>query len=217
MPDTAHTTQTRSATTAPSRRTTERGSDGRSPALEDASAEDWLGSNADPDVLLSVPDLTVDKLTLKVKELRADVDLQARVLDLLDLRVGAHVTLGEVDLDIENVRAQAMLKVRLDKVAEMVEQVLRVIAANPELITNAGVALAADARRLAEHGTRTVSRGSQEDAVSGTLGTQGPDAEGFEGDVDAVQSTHRVQHDQKAARKRSSRKSSTPRRRPPET
>src|SRR4051794_16307912 len=94
------------------------GETNRPPALRSATAQDWLGSNQDPDVLLSVPDLGVDKITLKVEDLQADVDLHARVLDLVDLHVGAHVTLGSVELDIENVRAQAMLKVKLDKVAQ---------------------------------------------------------------------------------------------------
>jgi hypothetical protein len=43
----------------------------RPPALEQATAQDWLGSNQDPDVLLSVPDLGVDKITLSVDNLRA--------------------------------------------------------------------------------------------------------------------------------------------------
>jgi len=103
--------------------------------LEEATAEDWLGSNRDPDVLLSVPDLGVDKITLNVEDLRADVDLHARVLDIVELHVGAHVTLGKVELDIENVRARAMLKVKLDKVAEIIDRVMQTIDTNPELLT----------------------------------------------------------------------------------
>lgn len=105
-------------------------------AVQDASAEDWLGSNRDPDVLLSVPDLGVDKITLSVDDLHADVELRARVLDVVDLHVGASVDLGKVELDIENVRAQAMLKVKLDKVAQIVERVMETIDSNPELITS---------------------------------------------------------------------------------
>lgn len=116
-------------------RVTERDSN-RPKAVQDASAEDWLGSNRDPDVLLSVPDLGVDKITLTVDDLHADVDLHARVLDIVELRVGASVNLGKVELDIENVRAQAMLKVKLDKVAQIVERVMATIDNNPELITS---------------------------------------------------------------------------------
>lgn len=103
-------------------------------ATENASAQDWLGANQDPDVMLSVPDLGVDKLTLSVEDLQADIDLHARVLDVVELRVGAHVTLGKVELDIENVRAQAMLKVRLDNVVEIVTRVMQAVENNPEIV-----------------------------------------------------------------------------------
>ncbi|MBE1609269.1 hypothetical protein [Actinopolymorpha pittospori] len=112
------------------------GGTNRSPALEDATAQDWLGSNQDPDVLLSVPDLGVDRISLNVEDLEADVDLHARVLDVVELHVGAKVTLGRVDLEIENVHAQAMLKVKLDKVAEIVDRVLETIESNPEIVTS---------------------------------------------------------------------------------
>lgn len=112
------------------------GGTNRSPALEDASAQDWLGSNQDPDVFLSVPDLGVDRISLTVEDLEADVDLHARVLDVVELHVGAKATLGRVDLEIENVHAQVMLKVKLDKVAEIVDRVLQTIESNPEIVTS---------------------------------------------------------------------------------
>jgi Uncharacterized protein conserved in bacteria (DUF2188) len=106
-------------------------------AVQGASAEDWLGSNGDPDVLLSVPDLGVDKIHLQMESLQADVDLRVRVLsDVVDLNVGASVNLGQVEIDIENLRVQAMLKVKLDKVAEIVDRVMTAIDNNPELITS---------------------------------------------------------------------------------
>ncbi len=84
--------------------------------LKDASPQDWLGSNQDPDVMLSVPNLGVDRIKLTVDNLQARVTLQARVLNLVELSVGADVSIDTVDLEIDNVRAQAMLKVNLDKV-----------------------------------------------------------------------------------------------------
>jgi hypothetical protein len=103
--------------------------------FEDASVQDWLGSNQDPDVLLCVPDLGVDKITLTVEDLVADVDLHARVLNAVDIHVGAHVTLGKVSLEIENVHAQAMLKVKLDKVSVIVDRIMQTIDNHPEILT----------------------------------------------------------------------------------
>ncbi|GAA2759349.1 hypothetical protein [Actinopolymorpha rutila] len=146
---------------------------GRRSGLEDANAQDWLGSNQDPDVLLSVPDLGVDKITLTVEDLQADVDLHARVLQVVDLHVGAHASLGKVDLEIDNVHAQAMLKVKLDKVAEVVDRVLRTIDNNPEIVTSLTAPVGRGVEELgrgAGEGVRALGRGSSsgtEDAASG--------------------------------------------------
>ena len=68
----------------------------------------------EPDVLLDVPVVKVDEITFEVEELRARILLQAEVLDLLKLNVGADVFIGHVGLEIKGVEAQALLKVRLE-------------------------------------------------------------------------------------------------------
>ncbi|MEU2051436.1 hypothetical protein ABZ757_39415, partial [Streptomyces albidoflavus] len=65
------------------------------------------GTSEDPDVHLDVPQLHVDEIDLQVEELRAKVSLQAEVLSLLKLNVGADVELSGVELDIKGVDAQA--------------------------------------------------------------------------------------------------------------
>lgn len=104
--------------------------------LAHASAQDWLGSNQDPDVLLAIPNLGVDHIGLVVEDLQAHVELHAKVLDLVELHVGADVAIKKVDLQIDNVRVQAMLKVRLDKVREIVGDVVQFLDNNPEVLTN---------------------------------------------------------------------------------
>src|SRR3954454_21945572 len=85
---------------------------------DDEADEELVGADSvEPDVLLDVPLLKVDEIVLDVEDLRARVSLQAEVLDLLRLNVGADVALGSVHLDIKGVEAQALLKVRLDNVA----------------------------------------------------------------------------------------------------
>ncbi|KAB1148688.1 hypothetical protein F7R91_07800 [Streptomyces luteolifulvus] len=88
----------------------------------------------EPDVLLDVPLLKVDEIALDVEDLRAKVSLQAEVLDLLRLNVGAYVELGSVHLDIKGVEAQALLKVRLDNVVEVIGRVLTTIDRNPDIL-----------------------------------------------------------------------------------
>ncbi len=84
----------------------------------------------EPDVLLDVPVVKVDEITFEVEELRARILLQAEVLDLLKLNVGADVFIGHVGLEIKGVEAQALLKVRLDNVARILDRVLTTIDRN---------------------------------------------------------------------------------------
>jgi len=104
--------------------------------LMNATPQDWLGSNQDPDVLLAIPNLGVDHIGLVVDNLKAHVELHAKVLDLLELHVGADASIEKVDLQIDNVRVQAMLKVKLDNVVKIVDRVMTTIDNNPEILTN---------------------------------------------------------------------------------
>ena len=88
----------------------------------------------DPDVLLDVPRLHVDDIELKLDELHARVALEAHVLDLLRLDVGVTADLRGVDLEIAGVDAEALLKVRLDNLAQIVDRVMRTIESNPQIL-----------------------------------------------------------------------------------
>ncbi|MYW43568.1 hypothetical protein GT346_09540, partial [Streptomyces sp. SID161] len=98
---------------------------------EGAVAGGRLAADGAPDVYLDVPVLKVDEIDLDVEDLRAHVSLQAEVLDLLKLNVGADVSLGRVHLGISGVEAQAQLKVRLDNVALIIDRVLTTLDRNP--------------------------------------------------------------------------------------
>jgi hypothetical protein len=88
----------------------------------------------EPDVLLDAPVVKVDEISLKVEELQALVSLQADVLNLLRLHVGAKVWIGQVGLEIKGVEAQALLKVRLANVTRILDRVLTTIDRNPQLL-----------------------------------------------------------------------------------
>ncbi|MFD4262772.1 hypothetical protein ACFWR9_35465 [Streptomyces sp. NPDC058534] len=100
----------------------------------DPAADTSVDRTGDPDVLLDVAQLRVEEINLHVEDLQARVSLRAEVLDLLKLNVGADVSLGRVELDIKGVEAQALLKVRLDNVAEIVGRVLSTIDRNPRIL-----------------------------------------------------------------------------------
>jgi hypothetical protein len=76
-----------------------------------------------PDVLLDVPVVKVDEINFELNDLRAKVNLFAKVLDLVELSVGVDAYLGRVKLVIKGVEAQALLKVRLDNVTAIIDRV----------------------------------------------------------------------------------------------
>lgn len=85
-------------------------------------------------MLLDVPVLKVDEINLEVDDLQARVSLHAQVLDLLQLHVGADVSLGRVSLGIKGVEAAALLKVRLDNVAAILDRVMTTLDENPQML-----------------------------------------------------------------------------------
>lgn len=88
-----------------------------------------------PDVVLDIPNLSVESITLDVQGLEAHVALNAQLADLLKLNAGADVTLESVKLDIKGVQAQAALVVRLDNVRAIIERTLQTLDNNPQLVT----------------------------------------------------------------------------------
>src|SRR5829696_3473277 len=126
-------------------------------------------SSGEPDVLLDVPQLRVDEIILDVEDLHAHVSVQADVLNLLRLSVGANVQLGGVHLEIRGVEAQALLKVRLDTVAEIINRVLATIDRNPEIIDQIVPPVVAVADQL-----ETAAAGSV-DELAGDVQSAAPD------------------------------------------
>jgi hypothetical protein len=124
--------------------------------------------SAEPDVLLDIPQLKVEEIILEVEDLRAHVSIQANVLNLIRLSVGADVQLGGVHLDIKGVDAQALLKVRLDAVAHIIDRGLSTIDRNPEILDQL-TPLGAGASEL--EGTV----GGSVDEVVGAVGNAAPD------------------------------------------
>jgi hypothetical protein len=111
------------------------------------------------DVLVDVPVVKVDEIDIEVEDLRAQVAVLAEVRDLVQLSVGADVRLGKVELNIQGVEAQALLKARLNNVTAILQRVLTTLDRNPELLESVGHAVeevGGGARQLAGETGRAV-------------------------------------------------------------
>jgi hypothetical protein len=93
------------------------------------------------DVVLDVPNLCVQNIHLKVDTVTAKIDLDAKISNLVHIAAGADVFIGDVDLTIRGVRAQALLLVDLDDVYHIVDNTLTFVDNHPEIVQQLGSTL----------------------------------------------------------------------------
>ncbi|RYZ41235.1 MAG: hypothetical protein EOP49_29035 [Sphingobacteriales bacterium] len=93
-----------------------------------------MNGSDQPDVLLDVPTLSVDEITLDVQNLQAHLSLDARVASLVKLTAGVDVSIEKVNLTIKGVDASALLVVRLDNVRAIIERTLTTLENNPQIV-----------------------------------------------------------------------------------
>jgi len=98
-------------------------------------AQQAMAGSDQPDVLLDVPNLSVEQLTIDVANLDVNIALDARLANLLKLTAGADVKVDQVKIDLKGVRAQATLIVRLDNVRAIIERTLQTLDNNPQIVT----------------------------------------------------------------------------------
>lgn len=95
-------------------------------------ADPVAGDN--PDVLLDIPNLSVDEITLDVQNLQVHLALDARVANLVKLTAGVDAGIDKVNLTIKGVQASALLIVRLDNVRAILDRTLTTLDKNPQLV-----------------------------------------------------------------------------------
>lgn len=98
-------------------------------------AQQAMQGSDQPDVLLDIPNLSVDEINIEVANLQVDISLDARLANLLKLTAGASASVDQVKIGIKGVQAQATLIVRLDNVRAIIERTLQTLDNNPQLVT----------------------------------------------------------------------------------
>jgi hypothetical protein len=93
------------------------------------------GLTPNRDVILEIPELSVDSIGLTVKDVRAHVALDANAMNLVQITAGVDVGIKQVQLGIVGVFAEAYLYVDLDNVARIVDRVVLTLDRNPEVLT----------------------------------------------------------------------------------
>jgi hypothetical protein len=105
-------------------------------ATQSTALAQQVSSGAEqPDVILDIPNLSIDEVTVEVKNLQVDISLDARLANLLKLTAGAQASVDDVKIQIKGVQATATLVVRLDNVRAIIERTLQTLDNNPQLVT----------------------------------------------------------------------------------
>ncbi|HEU4561791.1 MAG TPA: hypothetical protein VFS20_28460 [Longimicrobium sp.] len=87
------------------------------------------------DVILEVPNLSIDSIGITVQNLQAHLALAANAASLVTVDAGVDVSIGRVQLAITGVEAEAYLYVDLDNVTRIVNRVIGTLDRNPQILT----------------------------------------------------------------------------------
>src|ERR1051325_5287305 len=93
------------------------------------------GLTPNRDVILEVPELSVDSIGLTVENVRAKVSLNANAMNLVQLNAGVDVGIKKVQLGIVGVYGEVYLYADLDNVARIVDRVVATLDRNPKILT----------------------------------------------------------------------------------
>jgi hypothetical protein len=135
-----------------------------------AAGREHPATDQEPDVLLDVPVLNVGRINLEVRGLRAHVAILAELANLVNLSVGVDARLDEVKLEIEDVEAQALLKVRLEHVRAILESALRTVAENPQILESLARTVDRTAEQVGGAAREAVGEGGAVSQVAGGVG-----------------------------------------------
>ncbi len=91
-------------------------------------------STEQPDVLLNVPNLSVQSITLEVDNLQLGLQLNASVANLVKLNAGVTASIEKVNLTISEVEASLLLIVRLDNVRQIIGEAVQLVQNNTGLL-----------------------------------------------------------------------------------
>ena len=87
------------------------------------------------DVILEVPELSVDSIGLTVSNVKAHVSLDANAMNLVQITAGVDVGIKKVELGIVGVYGEVYLYVDLDNIARIVDRVVASLDRNPKILT----------------------------------------------------------------------------------
>jgi hypothetical protein len=106
-------------------------------SAQQPTAQRFTGTTAvtpNRDVILEIPELSVDSIGLTVADVKAHVALDANAMNLVQITAGVDVGIKKVQLGVVGVLAEVYLYVDLDNVAKIVNRVVQTLDRNPQIL-----------------------------------------------------------------------------------
>lgn len=88
----------------------------------------------DHDVVLHIPELKVEQIKIKVKNLQANVSQNTRLREMVKMNVGVEAHIDSADIKIDNVRTEAHLKFRLKRAKVVLNKTVQTLKNNPGIL-----------------------------------------------------------------------------------
>ena len=102
-------------------------------ARAESPAQSRSAQTSPPDILVEVPKLNLDSLSLVIDSLDARLFLNARIANLVQVTAQADITIDSLALNLAGLDAEALVAVRLDNLTQILIQLLATLQKNPEL------------------------------------------------------------------------------------
>lgn len=105
------------------------------PTTGRVQASTTTGLTPNRDVILEIPELSVDSIGLTVSNVKAHVSLDANAMNLVQITAGVDVGIKKVQLGIVGVYGELYLYADLDNIARIVDRVVATLDRNPKILT----------------------------------------------------------------------------------
>lgn len=103
-------------------------------AREQEQRQTSASAAREPDVILEVPKLKVEEVKLTVDTVKAKLSLSANIVQFVHIEAGADIQIETVDMQLKGIEAEAHLKVRLERVREILKRTMETIDRNPDML-----------------------------------------------------------------------------------
>lgn len=90
------------------------------------------------DLVLDAPELKLEGVHLDIQNVESKISLNVNIGNLVNLEVGVDLEADTLKLELDNLEAEAYLRVSLDRIEHIINRTLETIDNNPDILKSLG-------------------------------------------------------------------------------